>query len=796
MLKHYIKFAFRNFRSNKIIFVGSLATLCLGALCISLLFSYVHNELTMDDFHKREKDIYMMTSQSSISSKLEPTSIKQFINFNYQDYPELESLVYLQKFRKNEIKLKYDENIFTPEGIITDSTFFNIFDFKLKIGNKDFVLKNPHEILLTETFSKKVFGNSNPIGKKITLLAFHEKTYTVNGIIENPPSNSSITFDFIVLNKEGDFNRIGVDFLLTNKKFNKKEFLKKITKITKNNKRHPNPNSIINIIPLKEVYYNQVLTSNQIGIISRHGDIKILYILMAIILVILIISALNFSNLQIISTNNSVKSNAINLVNGALKHHITYQKIIEVGIIILLSALIITGCYKIVLPYFNSFLKINLSPTFWKISLINGSILIILGLLSLIYPIIIALRIPLINSLKNQLIKDNQLTGKKSITILQYALTLILFISTVTVVKQLDLMLNKNLNFTKENIINTKLFYNLPFDEDLRISNIARKKQYGNYQYVKNKLASHSSIKNFSQGGNITKPSPTPWKRKDYENEYSSNNTLIVGSNYKNIHGLEFIEGRFFETKHDKTQRKAVIINEAAKKKWGIKNILETKLLNVYWNKIEGFEIIGVFKDFNNEHLSTKPKPLMMIYGEYPTDDFVIQFHENRVQEGLQFVESLFKKVNPRETFNYSFLSDEITALYQKEKRLSTIYIAFTIIALLISFIGLFTIALYDTQRRVKEIGIRKVNGATIKEILYMLNKDFVKWVLISFIIACPIAYYAMSKWLENFAYKTDLNWWVFALAGVFTLTIALLTVSWQSYRAATRNPVESLRDE
>ena len=156
----------------------------------------------------------------------------------------------------------------------------------------------------------------------------------------------------------------------------------------------------------------------------------------------------------------------------------------------------------------------------------------------------------------------------------------------------------------------------------------------------------------------------------------------------------------------------------------------------------------------------------------------------------------MFNEVNPNQTFNYTFLSDDIAALYDKEKRLSTIYILFTIIALLISAIGLFTIALYDTQRRVKEIGIRKVNGATINEIMLMLNRDFMKWVVIAFVIACPIAYYAMSKWLEGFAYKTPLSWWVFALAGLSTLVIALLTVSWQTYRAATRNPVKSLRDE
>ena len=239
---------------------------------------------------------------------------------------------------------------------------------------------------------------------------------------------------------------------------------------------------------------------------------------------------------------------------------------------------------------------------------------------------------------------------------------------------------------------------------------------------------------------------------------------------------------------------------QAAKKHWGIEDISSARILNKYWSRSDdknsGFEILGVVRDFNSEYLSVKPRPLVMMYFEDIEANFMIQFEEGAAQRGIQFVQKLFSELNPGETFEYSFLSDDIAAMYQKEKRLSEIYILFTLIAYLISSVGLFAISLYDTRSRIKEIGIRKVNGATISEILTMLNKDFVKWVAIAFIIATPIAYYAMNKWLENFAYKTTLSWWIFALAGVLALGIALLTVSWQSWRAATRNPVEALRYE
>ena len=209
-----------------------------------------------------------------------------------------------------------------------------------------------------------------------------------------------------------------------------------------------------------------------------------------------------------------------------------------------------------------------------------------------------------------------------------------------------------------------------------------------------------------------------------------------------------------------------------------------------------GHEIIGVVEDFNYQNLSSKPQPLFMENFEDIRVGFLIKFRDGSVQDGLQSVTKLFKKVNPGEDFSYSFLSDEVAALSQKEKRLSQIYFVFTIIALLITVTGIFIIAVYDAQRRTKEIGIRKVYGARIGEIMFMLNKDFVTLVVLAFIIACPIAWYALHRWLQNFAYKTTISWWVFAVAGAVAVAIALLTVSVQSYKAATRNPVEALRYE
>ncbi|HET8736259.1 MAG TPA: FtsX-like permease family protein [Pricia sp.] len=392
------------------------------------------------------------------------------------------------------------------------------------------------------------------------------------------------------------------------------------------------------------------------------------------------------------------------------------------------------------------------------------------------------------------------------------------------------MMLDKDLGFTSENTITTKLFPDVsvpielmgqPSEQDkndpqktqqrsekIEAYENLKAKQNGMYEFVKNELRTNPSIAGFSQGNSPLQVYRMPWKLKNEIFEFLNINTLTVSPGHKGIFDYKLIEGRFFDDVRDKAYSTKIVINEAAKKYWGINDISDSRILNKYWGGDEdhdgywneepvGYEILGVVKDFNYERLSLKPEPLVMVYlDRKQQDDFLIQFEKGATVAGLASVEKMFHQANPNEVFTYSFLTDEIGEMYEKEKQLSILYMVFTALALIISSIGLFTIALYDTRRRVKEIGIRKVNGAKTHEVLVMLNKDFSKFVGLAFALACPITYLLMDKWLENFAYRTDMSWWVFLLSGAFTLLIALLTVSWQSYRAANANPVNSLRTE
>ena len=621
------------------------------------------------------------------------------------------------------------------------------------------------------------------------------KTFTIKGVAAKLPSNSSITFDLIIPSHSGSYNRMGADFLLVNKKFNQEEFVKKIEKI---GHFHPQfRESKVSVLALNDIYFNNKGSNNNYNLIfTRFGDKKNVYVLLVILIVVFAITALNFSGFQIILINAELKNIGIGKILGISAWEQFMQKTIEVVLLIILSSIVVTISYLVLLPSFDSFARVSLSKSILEIVVLNVTIIISLFVLAMLYPSVITLKIPIMDSLKGKVYAGSFLISQKAIVTIQYTLTIASVVASLVIFRQVSLMLQKDLGFDSKNVIRVKMFHRLPYNINPDERKKSTTEQNKNYQYVLSELSSIPAIESFAQGVSPLNPYIMPWKLKGSEKDFLSQNVLIVNPGYLKILGLKITEGRFFDTQKDKSRANKVVINEEAKKFWAIEDIKECRILNKYWEDSTGYEIIGVVKDFNYQHLSVKPQPLFMVYFDDVDNDFLIRLRDVSAQSGLQTVSKLFKEVNPGEDFRYSFLSDEISALYQKEKRLSQIYFIFTIIALLITTIGIFVIAIYDAQRRTKEIGIRKVYGASIGDVMFMLNKDFVKLVLIAIVIACPIAWYVVHKWLENFAYKTELSWWIFVFAGVLAIGIALLTVSWQSSKAARRNPVESLKYE
>jgi len=793
MLKFYFNQVFRNFKVNPLLFAVSVFTLFLGTLSISLLVTYVNNELSMNKFHHKGNDIYLMVTRVSPNSRLEPIEASLFFNFDYKKYPELENLVSVIKYPEGKIKLTYDNSSYSPEGIVADSSFFQVFDFDLKIGNKKTVLFEPDAIIVSEKLAGVIFGRENPIGKVIRFNGNIEKMFVVKGIAANVPSNSSLTFDFILPNS-ADYSTSGANFVVAKAGFDKDAFDKKIEKI---GEKHPQFNlSKTSLMALKDTYFNDSGIDFH-NLFSRQGDWKSLNILFVIIGVLLVISVLNFSNLQIIKDNSSVKKLGVSKIMGAHNCHLLGQKTMEILCLIALSTLMVSVVFVLLLPYFNSIVSVNLRPYFLSIVFTVFVCQVVVAFLAMIYPTILLVRSPIALILKNNLLVHSKIPGRQIAIISQFALSIALIMASVVVGRQLKMMLDKDLGFASENIIETKFFQRLPYNSHSREEMEGlMKKQTASYTHIKDDLASNPSIEVFSQQLSPLEKNPMPWKAMNLGEDFTTQNTLVVNPSHLKLFGFKLVEGRFFDAAKDQSRSNKVVINEAAKKYWNIADISKVSLDNKYWQNAKGYEILGVVKDFNYEHLSVKPQPMVMVYFDDVEAPFLIKLKKGAEQRGLQFVKQLHDQLNGNEAFQYTFVQDKISEMYQKEKQLARIYVLFTLIAILISVSGLFIVALYDTNRRTKEIGVRKVTGACVSEILTMLNRDFVKWVAIAFVIATPIAWYAMHNWLENFAYKTSLSWWIFALAGLLALGIALLTVSWQSWKAATRNPVEALRYE
>jgi putative ABC transport system permease protein len=751
----------------------------------------------MNDFHTRKNDIHLLTIQQSPESELVAIEASLFFKFDYKDFPDIEALTCIKKYQEGEIQFKFDNAYLSAEGIVTDSMFFRIFDFRLLEGEAAGVLNNPNALILSQKFAKKLFGNNNPIGKTIELRGQVQNTFTVQGIIEDQPANSSLTFDFILPDHPQRYSRTGAEFILSGTNFDKSRFTEKIRDM--GHIHHQFKESRMDILNFGDIYFSNDVNGFN-NIFSKFGNKKNIRILIIIIGVIYIITLLNFTNLQIININASLKNIGINKITGAENKDLILQKITELVVLILFSSILISGAFKIVLPYFNKMVGVELSPNTIQLFCLNIAVLSILFVSAMVYPSILYLRITMTSCLKRELDSVNIIIGRNILVIVQFSLSIVLLIASFLVVKQLNFMLSQDLGFNTKNIILVKFFSRIGYSNPEEYKKLTDN-QNRDYQYIINELTNNSLIKSFAQGRSPVNSSVMPWKRKNGTDHYTDGSFLGVTPGYELLLGLTISEGRFFDNTRDISRGNQVVINETAKKQLGITDISQESILNKYWSTtasdaLKGFEIIGVIRDFNSGHLSSKPEPLFMMYFQDIESDYLIQFEEGATSAGLQFVNQLFKQVNPEQTFQYTFLEDDIGNLYHKEKRLKNIYVLFTFIALSISMIGLYAISLFDTRRRTKEIGIRKVNGATIAEVLMLLNRDFVKWVAIAFVIATPIAWYTMHKWLQNFAYKTELSWWIFGLAGLLALGIALLTVSFQSWKAATRNPVEALRYE
>jgi putative ABC transport system permease protein len=710
---------------------------------------------------------------------------------------------YVRLYHINKSNLEYNnKTIESKYGQLADPSYFNIFNYPLKAGDTSLVLKAPNTIVLTESVSKKLFGSANPIGESITAYAHNRKTtLTVTGVLKDLPQNTHFKIDFLVsfqtiltwqISTPAELNWNNNNYftyILVDKNTNIANLRKKVGQIdfpNKEEERH-------NIESLASIH----LYSNKPYEAETNGSAVRVKFLFAIAVIIIVLTWLNYMNLTTSKSMERLKEVGVRKVSGARRRQLILQFLFESVMLNLVAIIIATALVNVLLPYLNAFtgkdLVMGLS---WSNSLLLLIGIPLLGIvISGLYPAFILSGFKPAIVLKGKMANSPRTVNlRQMFVVTQFFATIVLIIGTLVVIKQIKFLQDQPLGMNLNNIISIK---GEILDEEKNRENNLRtlKGEIQKLAFVERvataKTYPGEGYDDISATMGVTYPDGTKESRTVWYN-YS------IDENYIPLMGIKMLAGQQFASQKD-TNSSRVIMNEKAARIMGFANMEDAVNQKIKIGNNDHI-IAGITNDFHFFGLKEEIQPFIFFYNEVSKGIFVrLRPGTNSLSETEDAIRQLrakWQEIFPKSTFNYTFVDEKFTSLYNEEKMFSKIFMLFTILAIFIASLGLFGLAYYRCLVRTKEIGIRKVNGARVSEVIAMLNQDFIKWVIIAFLIACPIAWFAMHKWLENFAYKTDLSWWIFAAAGGIALVIALLTVSWQSWRAATRNPVESLRYE
>jgi putative ABC transport system permease protein len=767
--------------------------LSVGMTACLLIFLSVRFEMSYDTFHPKGDRIYRVvadikTPTEVLNSGGPAWAVPSHIKL---DFPEVEAFTRVMSdnllFRKGDIKF-YESN-----AIWADSAFFSIFHFPLLHGNARTALKEPFSIVLTESAAKKYFGKANPMGQTI-LITGDASPATVTGIMKDMPENTQVKGDVIVSmstitekwekgldDQWGNYSpaaylllKGGVNAMALQKKF--PAFLEKWNgKEMKESQMYPT----LLLNALKDDY----LHSTRNG--SKNGNIKNVYIFSVIALFILIIACINFINLTTARATERAKEVGIRKVAGAVKSQLARQFIGESIIICFIAYLLTLALSALLLPSFNELAGKTISKGIFEnsqlILLLLGAAVSI-GLLAGIYPAFVLAAFKPIEVLKGRFAtgaKGSVL--RKSLVISQFAISIALIIGTIIVYSQMSYMRNRELGFNKDHV--------MVIDTN---GDKAR-------ETLQQAVAGLPNVQSTCASGSVP-GSGNPGAYSEVENvkgdlQIANFDLYFVDFDYISLYKIQMAAGRSFSRDYKTDSNQAMILNEAAVKTLGYPSS-EQAIGKRFkqWGR-EG-KIIGVIKDFHFRSLQQPIKPLTMRMEWDRFNLLSVKVSSANLPGTITAIEKKYKSVIPNRPFSYYFMDEFFDRQYRSEERFGKLFLNFAILAIFISCLGLLGLASYSTMLRTREIGIRKVMGASVSNIINLLSRDFLKLVIISFFIAAPIAWYFMHQWLADFAYRTNISWWIFATAGILAVLIAVITISFQAIKAAVSNPVKALRTE
>jgi len=804
MIRNYVKTAWRNLAKNKVFSFINVFGLAVGLACCMFIAAYVYSELTYDTYSVNSKQLYRVGINT-----LSNGSATDFPNVDIavgpgmkNTYPQILSFTRLTNWKQTFVSYK-NRQFKEQKLVLVDPNFLELFSIPLLQGNDKTCLTEPNSIVITNALSIKYFGNEAPIGKTLKI---GNDLMKVTGVIDKVPDNSHFHYDAFISSStfhdpQQTWSNVGYyTYLLLDKNADPKkleaQFPQLVAKYVVPEVQHDMGVSLAEAQKAVNTFkfYLQPITDIHLHSSTKfdmepNGDMSYVYIFGALAAFILLLACINFTNLSTASSSKRSKEVGIRKVMGSLKEWLVTQFLVESVMLTLLSMILALAIVWVLLPYFNDLAGKHISNGFFlsfKAIAIGIGLTLFVGILAGLYPAFFLSSFRIINVLKGttgtEPAKKNFL--QSSLVVFQFTISTALIIATFIVYQQLHYMQNKKLGYDKEQLLVLNDTYLL-----------------GNNEYpFKDQLMRDSRIMNATVSTDIpgnsnmsgTEIYPQEKASDETKNEIHCNIYRIDG-NYLSTFGIKLASGRGVSPDFP-ADSSAVVINEAAVSELG-------------WNKTDpigktivrsgrrAFTVVGVVKDFNYTSAKQKVAPLMML-PMHRHGSIVLKIKATEISNLVADIKKQWDDYKAGGPFSYYFVDEQFASLYSAEQRTGHIFTSFAVIAVIIASLGLFGLAAFMIKLRIKEIGIRKVLGASSGNITAMLSAEFLKLVLIAIIISFPITWFAMHKWLQDFAYRTAIQWWVFVLAGFVALLIALITISFQSIKAAIANPVESLRSE
>lgn len=816
MFKNNLKIAIRNLLRQKIYSFINVMGLAVGVASCLLIVLFIRNEFSYDKFFRDQDRIYRMVLERKYPNH---STFYAIIPASYEDVakrdlPEVEEST--QAFRFTNVTFSFtnerEEVIQVDEEmvLVVDSSFFDVFSFSFIKGNPERVLKAANEVVVTEELAKRYFGEADPINKTIRGPG-PQGEFKVVGVISDVPENSHFKFsallsastfpftrqeDFVSFSNYTYFKfKAGTDTRAFEEKFSKlvdtyaaAQIERELGKSWADYKREGNGYRYY-LQPLSSIHLDPVYLEAQM---KASGNINSVYIMVVVAILILVIACINFMNLSTARSAERSREVGVRKVMGSLRQQLMTQFLTEAFVLSALGVLLALVVMRSSLPFFNNLIGKELIFSFDPTTI--GALLLvtaIVGLLAGLYPAFV------LSSFNPVVVMKGKFTGsqkgrwiRNGLVVFQFWISIVLMIGTWVIGDQMKFMQEKSLGFDKEQLLVIERGFSLqPQQGKTLIEEIRRLPEV---QYAAGSFAIPGREDNFF--GIQFQP--------EGSSEILTTKSMVVSDGLIETLGLELVEGRLFaENINDSL---SVILNETAVKTMGLENPIGRKLVAMQQQQNESvavpFQVIGVVKDFNFNSLRDQVTPLVIQSNELFNGGhqyIVARIKPNQTTAAIQSVERKWKEVAPEQPFKYLFLDESLNQLYTAEQRTGNLFAVFSGLAIFVACIGLFALSAYITTLRIKEIGVRKVLGASVGGIVILLSKDFTKMVALAFILAAPVAWYVMEHWwLQNFAYRIQIGFWIFSGAGLVAILIAWITVSYQSIKAATSDPVKSLRYE